>query len=678
MSTSNSTATAIRAEDQAGLTHKQILAILSGLMAGMFLAALDQTVVSTAIRTIADDLNGIKLQAWVTTAYLITSTIATPLYGKLSDIYGRRPFFMLAISLFVIGSLACTFATSMYMLAAFRAFQGLGAGGLMALSLAIMGDILPPRERAKYQGYFLAVFGTSSVIGPLIGGLFAGADHVLGIAGWRWVFLINVPIGLIALSIVFRVLNIPHTPTDHRIDWWGAVTLIVGLVPLLIVAEQGRQWGWTSGGVLTLIVVGVLALVAFVLVEIRMKQEALIPMRLFRNATFSVVQGAGLLVGMAMFGAILTLPLFLQIVRGATPTQSGLQMMSMMIGLILASVISGQLTARTGRYKIFPQVGTFLVVIGAIQLALFLQIDTPDVWLWGMIFLVGFGIGLCMQSLTIATQNSVPAKDMGVATSSATFFRQTGGTIGVAVFLSLLFSLLPDMITTRVQSAFGNAAFQAAAAAQAGSNDPQVVRQTVANLGARMQDDTSFLQHVDPALARPYQLGFVDSIHPVFVAAAFVAGLAFVLLMFMKETPLRTVSALQERQAAAAQAAADAGAATTAPDPGGHHLDRIGGATAGEATAGGAAIAGGAATNGRAATAGGAVTNGHAAAVKGAVTTGGVAPVSGAATAEPAGQGVHEASDPSVPVPERLPGLTESDLAAAAADSYHGRHRDSS
>jgi EmrB/QacA subfamily drug resistance transporter len=573
MSTSN--AAPVRAEDQAGLTHAQILAILSGLMAGMFLAALDQTVVSTAIRTIADDLNGIKLQAWVTTAYLITSTIATPLYGKLSDIYGRRPFFMLAISLFIIGSLACTFATSMYMLAAFRAFQGLGAGGLMALSLAIMGDILPPRERAKYQGYFLAVFGTSSVIGPLIGGLFAGADHIVGIAGWRWVFLINVPIGLIALAIVSKVLHIPHTPTDHRIDWWGAVTLIVGLVPLLVVAEQGREWGWGSTGVLVLILVGVLALIAFVLVEIRMKHEALIPMRLFRNGTFSVVQGAGVLVGMAMFGAILTLPLFLQIVRGSTPTQSGLQMLAMTIGLMVASVISGQLTARTGRYKVFPQVGMFLVVIGAVMLAFFLQIDTADLWMWTMIFLVGFGIGLCMQSLTIATQNSVPATDMGVATSAATFFRQTGGTIGVAVFLSLLFSLLPDNITGRIQAALGDPAFLAAAAKQAGSNDPQVIQQTVANFGAQMQDDTSFLQRVDPVLARPFQLGFVDSMHPVFVAAAIVAALAFVLLLFMKETPLRTVSALQERQAAAAQAAADAGAASVAPTADGTFLDDL-------------------------------------------------------------------------------------------------------
>jgi EmrB/QacA subfamily drug resistance transporter len=536
------------------ITHKQILTILSGLMAGMFLAALDQTVVSTAIRTIGDDLHGQSLQAWVTTAYLITSTIATPLYGKLSDIYGRRPFYLLAISLFVIGSLACTFSTSMYELAAFRAFQGLGAGGLFSLSLAIMGDILAPRERAKYQGYFLAVFGTSSVVGPVVGGAFAGAGSILGITGWRWVFLINVPIGLIALTIVFRVLHIPHTKRDHRIDWWGAVALVVGLVPLLTVAEQGQQWGWSSAGSLILIAVGVLGLVSFVLIELKMREEALIPMRLFRNSGFTLMQITGLLVGMAMFGAILTLPLFLQIVRGATPTQSGLEMLAMTIGMMSAAVLSGQLTARTGRYKIFPQVGLALVVIGAVLLAFFLEPDTRNIWLWAMIFLIGFGIGNCMQSLTLATQNSVPSQDMGVATSAATFFRQVGGTIGVAVFLSLLFSLLPKNIGNRVGTAMSDPAFQQAAAAHAQSSDPAVIQQSIQHLGAQMETDTSFLQHVPAVLAQPFKQGFVDSMHPVFVVAAAVAALAFLVLLFFKEVPLRMTSALAERQAAASAA----------------------------------------------------------------------------------------------------------------------------
>jgi MFS family permease len=230
-----------------GFTHRQILVIMSGLMAGMLLAALDQTIVATAIRTIADDLHGYALQAWVTTAYLITATLSTPLYGKLSDMYGRRPFYLAAIVIFVVGSVLCTTAQSMYELAAFRALQGLGAGGLMSLALTIMGDIVSPRERARYQGYFMAVFATSSVVGPVLGGLFAGADSIAGIAGWRWVFLVNVPVGLVAFAIVFRVLRLPNMfHPDVRIDRFGAVAMAIGLVPLLIVAEQGHEWGWTS------------------------------------------------------------------------------------------------------------------------------------------------------------------------------------------------------------------------------------------------------------------------------------------------------------------------------------------------------------------------------------------------------------------------------------------------
>src|SRR5215470_5904528 len=270
------------------LSHRQIMVILAGLMAGMFLAALDLNIVATAIRTISDDLNGLSLQAWATTAYLITSTITTPLYGKLSDIYGRRPFFLLAIALFVIGSAFSGMATSMYQLAAARAFQGLGAGGLFSLALAIIGDIVPPRERARYQGFFLAVFGTASVLGPLVGGAFAGQASLLFISGWRWVFLVNVPIGVIALFVVWHTLNIPHNRREHRIDWKGALSLIVGLVPLLIVAEQGRTWGWASERSIICYAIGLLGLLSFGLVEGRFGEDALIPLRFFRNHTFSL------------------------------------------------------------------------------------------------------------------------------------------------------------------------------------------------------------------------------------------------------------------------------------------------------------------------------------------------------------------------------------------------------
>src|SRR6478609_2504967 len=508
-----------------GLTHKQSSTILIGLMAGMFLAALDQTIVSTSIRVIGDDLGGLSLQAWVTTAYLITSTVTTPLYGKLSDIYGRRPLFITAITLFIIGSLACSFSQSMYQLAAFRAFQGLGAGGLFSLALAILADIVPPRERAKYQGYFLAVFGTSSVIGPIVGGFFAGAETILGITGWRWVFLINVPIGLIALAIVMRVLHIPHTRHNHRIDWWGAAALIMGIVPLLVVAEQGRQWGWGSTSTLSLIALGVVGVAAFIWVEFRMHDEALIPMRLFRSRVFSLGLGINVLVGMAMFGALSTLPLYLQLVKGATPTQSGLMLIPMMLGIMTGSILSGQLTSRTGKYKIFPVIGTALLAI-TFFLMLTVTVDTPY-WQLDIYFLmIGAGLGLCMQTMLIAVQNTVPAKDMGVATSSATFFRQLGGTLGVAVFLSLLFNSLPDKIQSALQSAGVTPEFQqAVAAAAADPNSPShataqgLVAAAQGNAGAAssigdaLNTDSSFLSKLEPIIARPFQVGYVDSTH---------------------------------------------------------------------------------------------------------------------------------------------------------------------
>lgn len=360
-----------------GLSHRQILTILSGLMLGMFLAALDQTIVSTSIRTIADDLHGLSQQAWATTAYLITSTIATPLYGKLSDLHGRKPYFLTAITVFIIGSVLCTFSTSMTELASFRALQGIGAGGLMSLALAIIGDIVPPRERARYQGYMLATFATSSVAGPLIGGFLAGQHSILGVTGWRWVFLVNVPIGIIALFVVAKVLNIPHVRRDRRIDWWGAVTIAVGVVPLLLVAEQGRDWGWGSRNSLICYGVGVVGIIAWILVERRMGDDALIPMRLFRNSIFSKTSLLSVLIGAGMFGGMLMIPQYLQIVKGASPTRSGLEMLPLMLGMIIASIVAGQLTAKTGRYKIFPTVGTVLMVVALLLFHFKIQWDTP-------------------------------------------------------------------------------------------------------------------------------------------------------------------------------------------------------------------------------------------------------------------------------------------------------------
>src|SRR3954454_11633311 len=341
---------AVAPDAPSSFTHRQVVVILAGLMSGMFLAALDQTIVSTAIRTIADDLNGLSIQAWATTAYLITSTIVTPLYGKLSDIYGRRPFFIFAITVFVVGSVLSAFAHTMYQLAAFRALQGIGAGGLFSLALTIIGDIVPPRERAKYQGYFLAVFGTSSVLGPVLGGLFAGADTILGITDWRWVFLINVPIGLASLLLVARPLHLPHTRRDHRIDYPGALALVVGLVPLLIIAEQGRDWGWTSTSAIVCYVIGVVGIIAFLLAERAYGDDALLPLRLFRGRTFGVGSLLNLIVGMGMFGGLAAVPVYMQIVKGYSPPAGGLLLLPMVIGIMSGTISSGQFIARTGRY----------------------------------------------------------------------------------------------------------------------------------------------------------------------------------------------------------------------------------------------------------------------------------------------------------------------------------------
>jgi len=533
-------------------------------MAGMFLSALDQTIVGTSMRTIADDLDGMALQAWVTTAYLITSTVSTPIYGKLSDIFGRRPLFIIAISIFLIGSLLAGMSGSMYELAIFRAIQGLGAGGLMALPLTIMGDMLAPRERAKYQGYFLAVFGVSSVIGPLIGGLFAGAPELLFITGWRWVFLINLPIGVIALAIVLRFLHIPHTRHSVRIDWWGAATVVLAVVPLLLVAEQGRIWGWASAGSIACYAIGVAGIIGFILVERAMGDDALIPLKLFKNSTFRVATILGVLVGFGMFGAMMTVPLFLQLVEGATPTESGLLMLPMILGLMISSIASGQIIARTGKYKAFPIVGTFLLLSGFFYFS-FATADKPVWWMMGGMLLVGLGLGQLMQTLTIASQNAVEARDIGVATSSSTFFRQIGGTLGTAVIFSVLYTRIPTTIAAAFADPTLSERVRAAAQDPAVLSDPanegilkvlQRAQENSGSAGSALDGDTSFLVGANHDLAAPFLTGFADATVTVFWVSFAVVAVAFVLSWFLKAPPLRAKSALQERTDA--QAAEDA------------------------------------------------------------------------------------------------------------------------
>ena len=546
------------------LSHRQILTILTGLMAGMFLAALDQTIVATSIRTIADDLNGLSVQAWATTAYLITATISTPLYGKLSDLYGRRPFFIAAISIFVAGSLLCGFAQEMWQLAAFRAVQGLGAGGLFSLALTIIGDIVPPRERARYQGYFLAVFGTSSVLGPVVGGFLAGQETVLGIDGWRWVFLINVPVGAVALALVMRSLHLPHHRRDHQIDWPGALALVAGLVPLLLLAEQGRNWGWGSTLSITLMVVGLLGIVGFLLAERHYGDDALLPLRLFRGRTFGIGSLLNFILGMGMFGGLAALPLYLQIVKGATPTQAGLLLLPLTAGIMAGSIFSGQVISRTGRYKKFPVIGAGLLVVALVMLST-IGVDTPLWYTMGYAALFGLGLGFNMQPLVLAVQNAVPPQDMGVATSSATFFRQMGGTLGTAVFLSILFSTVTDNIIGAFKDAAQTPAFQSALQDPAVTGDPANARMLEAlqsgggatpTLPPGTLDDTSFLTDLDDRLARPFLVGFSDSMDLVFRVAAMVLVLAFVVVLFLPEEKLRTVSGIQAQQQQRDEAAA--------------------------------------------------------------------------------------------------------------------------
>lgn len=523
------------------LTHRQITTVLSGLMIGMFLAALDQTVVATATRTIADQLHGLTAQAWVTTAYLITATIATPLYGKLSDIYGRKPIYLVAIVFFTIGSVLCGLAGSIYELAAYRAVQGLGGGGLMSLAITIIADITSPRERGRYTGYFMAVFGLSSVLGPVLGGFFAGLDSFAGISGWRWIFYINVPLALIAIAVVYRVLNLPHQRVDHRIDYWGAASLIVALVPLLTVAEQGREWGWGSRTSITMYVIGAIGIVAFIAAERRMGDEALLPPRLFRNRTFNTGNVLSGIVGVGMFGGMLTLPLYLQIVKGLSPTEAGLAIIPMVLGIMTTTGIAGQVMGRTGRIKIFPVVGTAML---AIALGLFSRIgvDTP-LWVTMLIMvLTGGGLGLCMQTLMILVQNEVPPRDMGAATAAVTFFRQNGGTLGAAVFLSILFSVVGGRITEAFERAAGTTAFQQALGDPANAEFLKLARGGADRVNL---DDTSFLNTLDPVLARPFLEGFASAMNTVFLTGAIVMVAAFVVALFLKNVRLSDKSALQ-------------------------------------------------------------------------------------------------------------------------------------
>ena len=513
--------------------------ILIGLMSGMFLAALDQTIVATAIRTIGDQLNGLSVQAWVTTAYLITSTVTTPLYGKLSDIYGRKPLFLWAISLFLLGSALSAFAPSMYALAAFRAVQGLGAGGLFTMALAIIGDIVPPRERSRYQGYFMAVFGTSSVLGPVVGGFLAGADSILWVDGWRWVFLINVPIGAIALYLVNHTLHIPgFKRVDHRMDWLGASAMTLGIVPLLLVAERAPEWGITSTTAFVCYGLTLLGGALFLYAESRMGDEALIPLRLFKDKTFSVLTIVGVITGVGMFGGLAVLPLYLQIVGGAGPTEAGLQLLPLTLGIMSGSLISGQTIGKTGRYKSFILSGTIIVTL-ALAWMTSITATTAYPLIAAMSLAFGLGLGFLMQPTVVAVQNAVSPRDIGVATSSVTLFRQLGATLGTGIFLSLLFGRLGDLVKDRFAAALQTPDYQAALADPANAATVQALQGLTNSEGTSGFNDTSWLNTANDVIVRPILDGFTDATNLVTTVGAAITVFGILFAIFVPNLELK-------------------------------------------------------------------------------------------------------------------------------------------
>jgi EmrB/QacA subfamily drug resistance transporter len=506
-------------------THKEIMIILGGLMTGMLLAALDQTIVSTALKNIVEEFDGLNHYTWVVTAYLLTSTASTPLYGKISDIYGRRIVFQFAIVTFLIGSLLAGAAQNMEQLIATRALQGLGAGGLMALTFVIIGDIVPPRERGKYQGYFGAVWGLSSVAGPLLGGFFSDNGQILGISGWRWIFLINLPLGIASLIITSAVLHIPKVKRDHSIDYLGAVLMVASVCLILLSASiYGPQYGWGDSRTVTYALVGIVLTILFLLWE-RKAKEPILPLYLFKNHTFSVTSALGAVIGAGMFGAIIMLPLYFQVVRGYSATEAGLKLIPLMLGIVSTSIISGKMISKHGHYKRFPIMGSAIMTVG-ILLMTRLQLDTPYWQISIYAIMVGAGLGLSMQTIVIALQNSVEFKDMGVATSSNTFFRSLGSVFGTAIFGSILTNRVVHYMST----GFGDLA----------KTNPSALEGFDTSKLAALTNNTAVLKTFPPVIKQTALEAFVNSFHVVFYAAAPITLLGLALAFMLRETPLRT------------------------------------------------------------------------------------------------------------------------------------------
>jgi EmrB/QacA subfamily drug resistance transporter len=487
---------------------------MSGLMLGMFLAALDQTIVSTALPTIVGDFHRSDLLSWVITSYLLASTASTPLWGKAGDLYGRKRLFQLAIIVFLVGSVLCGAAQNMYELIMFRGVQGIGGGGLISLVFAIIGDVISPRQRGRYQGYFGATFGISSVIGPLAGGFFV--DNL----SWRYIFYINLPLGIVALVVTNRVLALPDRKRTVQIDWWGALLLVAGVSAVLLATQSGgKDYPWASGQIIGLFLTGALLLVGFLLRE-RATPEPILPLELFTMRIFTVSNVVSFISGIGMFGALAFLPLYLQLVHGVSATASGLLLLPLLVGLLIMSITSGRYISRTGNYRWFPAVGTVLVTVG---LALLSRIGahTSLIVVSIDILIFGAGLGLFMQVLTLVVQNAVPRQQMGVATSSVTFFRAMGGTLGAsalgAVLTARLMVELPRYLPRTPASKGGDTVSQLIQSPQA----------------------MNALEHTNPALHEGIIQAFSHAIDTMFLVAVPISVISVVAALFIRQVQLR-------------------------------------------------------------------------------------------------------------------------------------------
>ncbi|KJV26566.1 MDR family MFS transporter [Pantoea sp. SM3] len=479
--------------------------LMGALMLVMLLSALDQTIVSTALPTIVGELGGLDRLSWIVTAYMLASTIVVPLYGKFGDLFGRKTVLQISVILFLIGSALCGLAQNMEQLIFTRALQGLGGGGLMVVSMAAVADIIPPAERGKYQGLFGGVFGLATVVGPLLGGFIV--QH----ASWRWIFYINLPLGLFALLIINAVFKADNKRKPHEIDYPGAVCLSLALVGItLFTSEGGTLRAWSDPQLWCILAFGLVGVIGFIYEE-RRAWEPIIPLGLFRNRSFSLSSLMAFIVGMSLFGSVTFLPLYLQVVKGSTPTEAGLQLLPLMGGLLVTSIISGRIISRTGRYRLFPIGGTLLATVGmALMTTLTLQSSLWQIYLYACV--LGMGMGMVMQVLVLAVQNSVTPDSIGVATSSVTLFRSVGGSIGVALFGAMFSHVLTSGLTELVEKG-------------------DVLPTTL---------DPNAVHHLPYDVQQAYLQVFSAAVHAAFQMAAVVMALAFILSLFLPESPLRS------------------------------------------------------------------------------------------------------------------------------------------